>query len=68
MSLLQGKDMYYWLLLDSTVNKYAGAPRLAPALREAMVKAQLEWQEMSWVKMPAKDKGERVGVGTKSFQ
>lgn len=51
--------MYYWLLLDSTVNKYAWAPGLAPALREAVVKAQLEWQEMSWVKMPAKDKVER---------
>lgn len=51
--------MFYWLLLDSTVNKYAWAPVLAPALREAVVKAELEQQEMSWVKMPVKDKGER---------
>ena len=41
------------------MNKYAWAPVLALALQEAVVKAELEWQEMSWVKMPTKDKREK---------
>lgn len=54
------KDMQYWLLLDSTVNEHAYAPVLALALRETVVKAELEGQEMFWVEKPVKDKGERV--------